>query len=165
MAEASHLLVRAGQRVCALPVGAVRRIVRALTVHPLPGAAPELLGLAEFAGEPLAVVSLARLIQAPPGANPVYPVTVVVRVGGDDNGELLGLAADAALDVVELADGAIVGGDGALIRGEAPHGEEIVRVLDLAALAPAPAARRAGGADGIGGMGGAGGVAGGGAMR
>jgi chemotaxis signal transduction protein len=36
--EASHLLVRAGEYVCALPLASVRRVVRALTVHPLPGA-------------------------------------------------------------------------------------------------------------------------------
>jgi len=132
--EASHLLVRAGQRICALPIGAVRRIVRALTVHPLPGASDELLGLSEFAGEPLPVVSLARLIQAPAGANPVHPVTVVVWIGEGEGREPLGLAADAALDVVALSADAIVGGDGGLIRGEAPVGDEVVRVLDLAAL-------------------------------
>lgn len=131
---ASHLLVRAGQRVCALPIAAVRRIVRALTVHPLPGASEELLGLSEFAGEPLPVVSLARLIQAPAGANPVHPVTVVVWVGEGAQREPLGLAADAALDVVALPPGGIVGGDGGLIRGEAPVGDEVVRVLDLTAL-------------------------------
>jgi chemotaxis signal transduction protein len=132
--EASHLLVRAGQRICALPIGAVRRIVRALAVHPLPGASEELLGLSEFAGEPLPVVSLARLIQAPAGAKPVHPVTVVVWIGTGEGREPLGLAADAALDVVALAAGAIVGGDGGLILGEAPVGDEVVRVLDLTAL-------------------------------
>ncbi len=131
---ASHLLVRAGQRVCALPIESVRRIVRALTVHPLPGGSEELLGLSEFAGEPLPVVSLARLIQAPAGANPVHPVTVVVWVGEGEGRELLGLAADAALDVVHLPSAGIAGGDGGLVRGEGPLGDEAVRVLDLAAL-------------------------------
>lgn len=132
--DATHLLVRAGQRVCALPIGAVRRIVRALDVHPLPGAAEELLGLSEFAGEPLPVVSLARLIQAPTGANPAHPVTIVVWIGEGEGREPLGLAADAALDVVTLPPGSVVGGDGGLIQGEAPVGSEIVRVLDLTAL-------------------------------
>jgi chemotaxis signal transduction protein len=112
----------------------VRRIVRALAVHPLPGAADELLGLAEFAGEPLPVVSLARLIQAPLGPHPVYPVTIVVWAGEGAGREPLGLAADAALDVVALPPESIVGGDGGLIRGEAPLGDEVVRVLDLGAL-------------------------------
>ena len=74
----SFLLLRAGDDVCALPLSAVRRVVRALSVHPLPGAANELLGLAEFGGEPLAILDLARLVRAAPGANPACPVTVVV---------------------------------------------------------------------------------------
>ena len=41
----------------------------------------ELLGLSEFGGEPMPVLNLARLVNAPPGANPSYPVTIVVWVG------------------------------------------------------------------------------------
>jgi purine-binding chemotaxis protein CheW len=130
----SHLLVRAGEYVCALPLASVRRVVRALPLHPLPGAAPELKGLAEFGGEPLAVLDLARLIQAPPGANPACPVTVVAWAGPAEGRDLVGLAADAALEVVDVAPGSTVGGDGALVVGEAAIGGEVVRVLDLAAL-------------------------------
>ena len=42
--EGTHLLVRAGEYACALPLAQVRRVVRSLTVHPLPGAAGELEG-------------------------------------------------------------------------------------------------------------------------
>jgi chemotaxis signal transduction protein len=130
----SHLLVRAGEYVCALPLASVRRVVRALPLHPLPGAAPELKGLAEFGGEPLAVLDLARLVQAPPGANPACPVTVVAWAGPADGRDLVGLAADAALEVVDVPPGSTVGGDGGLVLGEASVGGEVVRVLDLAAL-------------------------------
>ena len=130
----THLLVRAGEYVCALPLGSVRRVVRSLTVHPLPGAADELQGLAEFGGEPLPVLSLARLVNASPGANPSYPVTVVVWVGAADAREMVGLSADAALEVVELSTASIVAGDGGLLLGEAPLNGEVVRVLDLESL-------------------------------
>jgi chemotaxis signal transduction protein len=133
-AEATHLLVRAGEYVCALPLAAVRRVLRALPVHPLPGAAPELKGLAEYAGDPLPVLDLARLARAPQGANPAYPVTVVAWAGGADARELVGLAADAALAVAHLEAAAMVGGDGALVAGEAVVGGQVVRVIDLAAL-------------------------------
>src|SRR5215208_3550285 len=93
--EGTHLLVRAGEYSCALPLTAVRRVVRALTVHPLPGAAGELEGLAEFGGEPLPVLNLARLVNSPPGANPAYPVTIVTWVGPADAREMIGFAADA----------------------------------------------------------------------
>jgi chemotaxis signal transduction protein len=132
--EGTHLLVRAGEYACALPLAAVRRVVRALTVHPLPGAAGELEGLAEFGGEPLPVLNLARLVNAPPGANPAYPVTVVVRVGPAEARETIGLSADAALEVVHVPAGALVAGDGGFLLGEAPVGSEVVRVLNPEAL-------------------------------
>ena len=130
----SHLLVQAGEYVCALPIGSVRRVLRALTIHPLPGSSAELKGLAEFGGEPLPVLDLARLVDAPPGAHPTYPVTVVVWVGSPAERELVGLAADAALDVAEVPLSAVVGGDGGLVLGEAPLEEGLVRVLNLEAL-------------------------------
>jgi chemotaxis signal transduction protein len=136
--EATHLLVRAGEYVCALPLGAVRRVLRALPLHPLPGSAPELKGLAELAGDPLPVLDLARLARAPQGANPTYPVTVVAWVGPPEARELVGLAADAALEVAHLPAAAVVGGDGALVAGETVVAGQVVRVIDLEALGQAP---------------------------
>lgn len=130
----SHLLVRAGDQVCALPLGAVRRVVRSLAIHPLPGAAPELCGLAEFAGEPLPVLDLARLVGAPRGATPAFPVTVVVWTGPPQAREMVGLAADAALEVVEVSPEAVVGSAAGFLAGDASVAGEVVRVLDLAAL-------------------------------
>jgi len=130
-----HLLAQAGEVVCALPLSAVRQVVKALPVHRLPGAAEQLSGLAEFAGEPLPVLDLARLVGAAPGANPVYPVTVICWAGGDDARELVGLAADAALEVVGLDPASVVSVEGGLTAGEARVGERVVRVLDLVALA------------------------------
>jgi purine-binding chemotaxis protein CheW len=132
--EGTHLLVRAGEYACALPLAAVRRVVRALTVHPLPGAAGELEGLAEFGGEPLPVLNLARLVNAPTGANPSYPVTIVAWVGPASSRETIGFSADAALEVVHVPSDAVVAGDGGLLLGEAPVGGEVIRVLNLEAL-------------------------------
>jgi chemotaxis signal transduction protein len=132
--EGTHLLVRAGEYACALALGSVRRVVRAVTVHPLPGAEGELEGLAEFGGEPLPVLNLARLVNAPQGANPTFPVTIVVWVGPTGAREMVGLAADAALEVVHVAPDSVVAGDGGLLLGEAPVGAEVVRVLNLEAL-------------------------------
>lgn len=134
-----YLLVRSGEYLCALPLASVRRVVRALTVRPLPGSSEELKGLAEFAGEPLPVVDLARLVGAPPGANPDYPVTVVAWAGPPDARELIGLAADVALEVVELpARSVVAAGEAGVIFGETSVGDEPVRVLDLEALGGEP---------------------------
>jgi chemotaxis signal transduction protein len=131
---ASHLLVRSGEYLCALPLGAVRRVVRALTVYPLPGAAPELKGLAEYGGDPLPVLDLARLVRAPQGANPSFPVTIVVWAGPREASELVGLAADAAVEVATVPAAAVVSGDGGFVRGEAVIDGRVVRVLDLESL-------------------------------
>ncbi|HZF11409.1 MAG TPA: chemotaxis protein CheW [Thermoanaerobaculia bacterium] len=130
----SHLLVRAGDFICALPLGSVRRVMRALSVHPLPGAAPELKGLAEFAGEPLPILDLARLVGAPAGANRPFPVTIVAWAGPPAAREAVGFAAEAALEVAFVPPGSVVGGDGGFILGEASVAGEVVRVLDLEAL-------------------------------
>jgi purine-binding chemotaxis protein CheW len=141
--EATHLLVRAGEYVCALPLGAVRQVLRALPLHPLPGSAPELKGLAEFGGDPLPVLDLARLARAPQGANPTFPVTVVAWAGPPESRELVGLAADAALDVAALPASAMApaapgpGGDGGLVAGEAVIAGQVVRVINLQALGQA----------------------------
>ena len=131
------LLVQAGDQVCALPLGRVRRVVRALALSPLPGAAAELLGLAEFGGEPLPVLDLALLVGAPAGAVAALPVTVVVSAGPEGSSELAGLAADAALDVVEVPLAAAAGGKRFLV-GEVLVAGRPVCVLDLAFLGQSP---------------------------
>lgn len=128
------LLVRAGDHLCALPIAAVLRVVRALVVYPLPGGAPALAGLAEFGGEPLPVLDLARLLDSPPGASAADPVTVVVWAGPPEAREVAGLAADEALGIAELATSELVEGGGGLVRGEAIVAGQPVRVLDLEAL-------------------------------
>ena len=134
LSTGSHLLVQAGEYVCALPLVSVRRVVRSLTVHPLPGSAPELEGLAEFGGEPLPVLNLARMVNAAPGANPSYPVTVVIWAGPAESREIMGLAVDAALEVADVPAGSVVAGGGGFLLGEAPVAGRVVRVLNLEAL-------------------------------
>jgi len=128
------LLVAAGEAVCAVPMSQVQRVVRALPLHPLPGAAPELLGLAEFAGEPIAVFDLGRMVDAAAGARPAVPVTVVAWAGPPGARELVGLAADAALEIVELAPTEVPAEDAGHVRGEAAVGGRSVRVLNLETL-------------------------------
>ncbi len=128
------LLVQAGTDYCALPLARVRRIVRELQITPLAGASAELKGLAEFGGEPLPVLELARLVGASPGPTPLYPVTVIGWAGPDGALELVGLSVDSVVEVVPVpADTVVAGGEG-VVRGEAAVGERDVRVISMAAL-------------------------------
>lgn len=122
--SAEHLLVRLGETVAALPARDVRRVLRAVKVHPMSGAGEGLLGLAEFAGEPLVVLDLARLAGVETPAGPPPPVTVVAWIGPEAEREIVGLAVDEALEVTAL-DGAAIAGGEALVGGVP------VRLIDL----------------------------------
>jgi chemotaxis signal transduction protein len=119
---APYLLVRTGDLLAALPAAAVRRVVRGARLHPLPGAGAGLVGLAEFAGEPLAVLDLAHLLgQEARTSRPA--VTVVTWLGDGDERELVGLGVDEAIEVAELDPSA-------LALGQALHGGRPVIVVD-----------------------------------
>lgn len=125
----AHLLVRLGDATAALPAAAVRRVVRSLRLYPLPGAGEGLLGLTEFAGEPLAVLDLRRMLGFEADAGSTPAVTVVAWVGTPEERELVGLAVDEALEVAELEVAAAIAGGGELLFGERP-----VRLVDLERL-------------------------------
>lgn len=128
------LTVRAGDRWCALPLPRVRRVVRSLKLHPLPGADEEIAGLAEIDGEPLVILSLERLIEAPPGPAGELPVALIVEAGGGPRSEVVGLLADEAGDIVGIPTAAIAGPPRGLVRGEARLERGVVKVLDLELL-------------------------------
>lgn len=96
------LLVRSGGSCYALPAAQVRHVVRGLTCHPVPGGQPHLLGLAQFAGEPLAVLDLHAMAE---GAAPRthHRATVILGRGARDSWAAVGLAVTEALRVQHLA--------------------------------------------------------------
>lgn len=98
--HSNFLVVRSGGHRCAIPVEAASLVSRAPEIHPLPGSAPRLLGLAQVAGEPVAVVDLHALLDSEglPGGGHVLTV-IVRRPGGGSN---LGLAIDEAFGVLSV---------------------------------------------------------------
>jgi len=100
--EGRYLLVRSGGHRCAIPVEAIKLVTRVPEVYPLPSSEPRLLGLAQVAGEPVAVVDLHALLdpKSEPGGGHV--LTVIVRRPG--GGSSLGLAIDEAFGVITVAD-------------------------------------------------------------
>lgn len=96
----NYLVVRSGGHRCAIPVEAASLVSRAPEVYPLPGSAPRLLGLAQVAGEPVAVVDLHALLdpEGIPGGG--HALTVIVRRPG--GGSTLGLAIDEAFGVMSV---------------------------------------------------------------
>ncbi len=128
------LIVRCGELRCALDLASVRRVRRNLPIFPVPGAKPELLGLSQWRGEPLAIVDLVCLLGEGRSEAGSASVTIIVRVGENDDNELLGLAVEEALDVVRIPQDKVSGSGKGPVAGEAAVGPDVVRVLDLTAL-------------------------------
>ena len=126
-----YLIVRAGERRHALPVAAIRRIVRSLVVHPVAGALPELLGLAQFGGEPFAVLELAALVEGEP--SPASEIAVILHPRA--TGEPVALMVDEALELVTIPDDEIGAPGEGMVVGEALIGDTPVRILDLERIA------------------------------
>lgn len=90
------LLVRAGARLCGLPVAAVSETMRPLPVAPVAGAPAWVRGVAVVRGEPLPVVDLAALLGGT--AEEAAGRFVAIRAGG----RAAALAVGAVLGVARL---------------------------------------------------------------
>jgi chemotaxis signal transduction protein len=127
--EAHYLLVRGGGHRCAIPVKAAKLVTMAPPVYPLPNSEARLLGLAQIAGEPVAVVDLHALLDPEGGRSGGHELTVVVRRPGGSSS--LGLAVDEAFGVVTIADPPVRGeNDPGWIAGRTSLDGRTVVVLD-----------------------------------
>jgi purine-binding chemotaxis protein CheW len=139
------LLVRAGARLCGLPVSSVGETLRPLPLSSIAGAPPFVLGVAVVRGEPTPVVDLGAFVGGSGGG----PATrwVTVRAGAAHAAlavaEVLGVAALDPRDgrsVPLLGDGCA--GAIASLRARDP---DLLVVLDAArVVADAASAARAG---------------------
>jgi len=131
--EVHYLLVRGGGHRCAIPVKAAKLVTKAPTVYPLPNSEARLLGLAQIAGEPVAVVDLHALLDPEGGRSGGHELTVVVRRPGGSSA--LGLAVDEALGVVTIADpGGRADDDPGWIAGRTTVDGRTVFILDTVRL-------------------------------
>jgi len=127
------LLVRSGGTFCALPAAQVRRVVRGLTCHPVPGGQPHLLGLAQYGGEPLAVLDIHALVS---GGAPRANNRATVILGRESRGvrTVLGLAVDEALRVAAMADLSVAEPGDGLVEGTVTLEDGPVKVLNTSVL-------------------------------
>lgn len=132
----SVLLVRAGARVCALPIAAVVETMRPLPVASLSGVPSWVAGVARVRGEPVPVVHLGVLLGDPAPTAPERLVTV--RAGG----RIAALAVDgvfgvAALDRAEATRLPLVADACAgALEALGARDEDLVLVLRAARLVP-----------------------------
>jgi chemotaxis signal transduction protein len=124
-----------GAARCAIRAGAVKRIVRSMTIYPLPVAATRLAGLGHFGGDPLVVFDLGAILDSGGSAGHHGGPTVVVEIGYGERAETVGLAVDEVLDVVPIEGHAVSPSGSGPVVGEILLGGEPVHVIDLEALA------------------------------
>jgi purine-binding chemotaxis protein CheW len=93
----SVLLVRAGARICALPIGSVVEVMRVLPIRSVSGVPEAVRGISLLRGAPVPVVDLAALLgeDEETGAGRL----VAVRTGDRQ----VGLAVRAVLGIVEIS--------------------------------------------------------------
>jgi chemotaxis signal transduction protein len=121
-------VVRSGEIRCALPADRVRRVARDLICHPLPGGRPHLLGLAQFGGEPMAVLDLYALVTGgEPRLNP--RATVILDPNRLRERSVLGLGVDEAIHVISLPKAAGEFYGEGLVRGTVMSDGHQVTVL------------------------------------
>ena len=92
-----------------------------------------MLGLAQYGGEPLAVLDLHTLV-AGGTPRPDHRATVILGRRGERSGGGLGLAIDEAQQVVTLADPPQPGSNDALVQGTVSVDGDSVTVLNTAHL-------------------------------
>ena len=128
-------MVRAGGHAYGLPVGVVVEVTRMVALAPLPGAAPWMAGMADLRGVPLPVVDLAARLGREP-RTPILDRRIVVTGGSGGPAGLVGLVVDEVSGVAPAGDVVAAAGAAPLVRAAARVGDEIVMVLDGAALRP-----------------------------
>lgn len=125
--------MRSGGTFYAVPADQVRHVVRGLACHPVPGGQPHLLGLAQFAGEPLAVLDLHSMAEgAPPQSS--HRTTVILGRGARDSWTAVGLAVNEALRVQTVARIAGSGRQGELVSDTVDLDGERFKVVNTAVL-------------------------------
>jgi chemotaxis signal transduction protein len=123
------LLVRCGGLGLALPADDVVRVVRDVMCHPVPGAQPHFLGLAQYGGEPLPVLDPHALLEGQAtGAR--YRSTVILGRGRRRKHSLVGLAVEEVLRVAEVRDAAASEDDSDLVTEVVRVDGEAVKILN-----------------------------------
>ncbi len=127
------LLVRTGGSCYAVPAAQVRHVVRGLACHPVPGGQPHLLGLAQYAGEPLAILDLHSLVEGEaPQAH--HRTTVILGRGERNSWTAVGLAVHEALRVQNLSEEISDGPRDGLVSGAVELEGETIKLVNTGVL-------------------------------
>ena len=131
-----------GEALYGVPVDRVQEILDMRPVSPMPNAPPHLLGVTDLRGENVPVVDLRILLGMPPAETTPHTRILVVRLGADGPGSVIGLRTDRVIDVARLDDDALsplseaqkLAWDGLSILGIGRRKGEVISIIDLDGL-------------------------------
>jgi len=119
-----------------VPTNQVRHVIRGLACYPVPGSSPHLLGLAQFAGEPLAVLDLHAMAEnVEPQSH--HRTTIILGRGSRDSWAAVGIAASEALRVQSLPRFDSSEATGGLVAATVEVEGEAIKVVDASILVDA----------------------------
>jgi len=101
--ETSYLLVRAGGEDFAVPVAPIVRVLRNLSFYGVPGGRSPLIGLSQYAGEPVPVIDLVGVGRGAGGGGG-HPIVVLLRCGQDLAPAIIGAAVDEVVRLVSIGN-------------------------------------------------------------
>jgi chemotaxis signal transduction protein len=93
------LVAKSAGETFGIPTAPIIRVLRNLTIHGVPGASPPLIGLTQYAGEPVPVIDLVELGGGQVRAGS-HAVVVLLRCGADPATDVVGVAVDEAVRLV-----------------------------------------------------------------
>lgn len=130
----TYLIVQVGTSFLGIRSDRIVQVVRSMSIHPLPGAGPSVVGLSQFGGEPLVVLDLGRLAGIDSFRVGEDSVVVVGLVGPSERVEKVGLAVDDALQLHDLAERTGAAGSAESHTPSARVDGQAVQLLDLSKL-------------------------------
>jgi len=145
--EFGCLLAKAGGEHFALLAARIVRVLRDVTIHPIPGAGPPVVGLAQYAGEPVAVVDLFESIHGR-SSETVQQIVVLIARERRTRRDVVGLAVDETIRLERIRDVSIDGHPEPPVLGWTDISGNRVRVVDptqIAGVDPDPSTTSWGG--------------------
>lgn len=123
-----YLVVQIGERLCGVPVGAVRHVVEIDRVHPAPAVHPAVVGVIAHAAAMVPLVALAGVLDRVAAGGAECSTAVLVET----QGRLLALGVDGAHAVVrQQPSPKPPGWDVPWANGVARMGERLIPIVDL----------------------------------
>ena len=131
-----------GETLYGVPVQRVQEILDMRPVAPLPNAPRHVLGVADLRGQNVPVIDLRCLLGLDPAPDTPQTRILVVRIGAEGAGSVIGLRMDRVIDVARLDDDVLsplsdaqkMAWDGLSVLGIGRRNGALISIIDLDGL-------------------------------